>query len=296
MMARFPWYSGYTHEFPHTPLLSLSLLLLLKIKRGRYREGMGRSTGEGVPSPVPTCTQSGYTSSPTTSQTPSAPVRSAVGPRKADSPPGAQVRAHPRQRPRHRSGTGLLIVCPVLRPQARPRFQAPRRRSRLSLPDGAAAPSGIPSPLFWGPFPKPPHWGRSRAGSASRGMPRQTPANVGFVRVNPCPASRENARPARSSRQRARRHCGPVRETVGASASEPEPQQKERSEHTRRHAGKLVRQVSVEGSPSNGGGMGRGFRNGGRTGTTARAGLERGGGCSVPGGFGVAASEARRRW
>jgi hypothetical protein len=166
-------------------------------------------------------------------------------PGKADSPPRSPGHPGPsaRQRPRHRLGSRapdrLSGSAP---PSPGPRFQAPQRRSTAEpLPHGAARArsrrttpvSTVLGPHFrnlppirgrWAPLP--------RAGSASRWMPRQTPANTGFMRAKACPATRENARPARSEQGNA--HA----DTAGRSGKpsalvppEPEPQQKERSEH-----------------------------------------------------------------
>lgn len=208
---------------------------------------MGRlDPGEGVPKP---CThvypEWVHPFPPTSSPNHPRPVRSPGGcARGRIHRLGAPTpRAHHRVKGRATAfGTGLLIVCPVLRPQARaPDSRRPGVAPGLSLsptaPPARAVAGPHPSPLFWGPISEtsPPIRGRwaplPRAGSASPGMPRQTLANACFVRVNPCPAPWKNARPARSEQGNA--HA----DTAGRSGKpsalvppEPEPQQKERSE------------------------------------------------------------------
>jgi hypothetical protein len=208
---------------------------------------MGRyDPREGVPKP---CThvypEWVHFFPPTTSPNRLRPVRSTGGlPRRLILHRGAQVtRAHQRAKGRVTAlGTGLLIVLSGLAPPARaPGSRRPSVVPRLNLsptaPHARAVAGPHPSPLFWGPISEtsPPIRGRwaplPRADSASPGMPRQTVANAGFVRVNPCPATRENARPARSEQGNA--HT----DTAGRSGKpsalvppEPEPQRKERSE------------------------------------------------------------------
>ncbi len=124
---------------------------------------------------------------------------------------GARVtRAHQRAKGRATAlGAGLLIVCRVLRLQARaPGSRRPSVAPGLILcptaPPARAVAGPHPSPLFWGPISEtsPPIRGRwaplPRAGFAGPGMPRETVANAGFVRAKACPAPWENARPARS--------------------------------------------------------------------------------------------------